>query len=119
VDDRLDTVRPLVVPEIVTLPSEFDITNADSVGGELRAAFRPGVAVVIADMTRTTFCDSAAARNLLLANDKAIERQAELRLAIPSATVLRTLTVLGLDRVLRIYPGLEAALTSEPSRRSP
>ena len=115
-DDRLDTVRPLVVPEIVALPPEIDITNADRVGDELRAAFRPGVAVVIADMTRTTFCDSAAARNLLLANDKAAERQAELRLAIPSAAVLRTLAILGLDRVLRIYPSLESALTSGRSR---
>ena len=114
-DDRLGTVRPLIVPEVVRLPTEIDITNADSVGAELRAAFRPGIAVVIADMTRTTFCDSAGARNLLLANDKAAERQAELRLALPSATVLRTLTVMGLDRVLRIYPSLESALTSERS----
>lgn len=111
-EDRLDTVRVLVVPEIVTLPAEIDITNANSVGEELRAAFRPGVAVVIADMTATAFSDSAAARNLLLAHDKATEAQAELRLAIPSATVLRILTVLGLDRVLQIYPSLESALSS-------
>jgi anti-sigma B factor antagonist len=112
VEDRLATVRPLVVPEIVTLPAEIDFTNAGSVGEQLRTAFRPGVAVVIADMTATTFSDSAAVRNLLLASDKAAEAQAELRLAIPSATVLRTLTMLGLDRVLQIYPSLESALTS-------
>jgi anti-sigma B factor antagonist len=112
VDDHLGTVRPLVVPEIIALPPEIDITNADRVGAELRAAFRPGVAVVIADLTPTTFCDSAAARNLLLAHDKASESHAELRLAIPSAAVLRTLQILGLDRILRIYPSLEAALTS-------
>jgi anti-sigma B factor antagonist len=112
VDDRLGTVRPLVVPAIIALPREIDITNADRAGAELRAAFRPGVAVVIADLTRTTFCDSAAARNLLLANDTASESHAELRLAIESAAVLRTLKILGLDQVLRIYPSLEAALTS-------
>jgi anti-anti-sigma factor len=117
VDDRLGTIRPLVVPEIIALPPEIDITNADGVGTELRTAFRPGVAVVIADMTQTTFCDSAAARNLLLANDKASESHAELRLAIPSAAVLRTLKILGLDQVLRIYPSLEAALTSGRSER--
>jgi anti-sigma B factor antagonist len=113
VDDRLGAVRPVVAPEVVRLPPEIDITNADSVGGELRAAFRPGIAVVIADMTQTTFCDSAAARNLLLANDEAAERQAELRLALPSPTVLRALKVMGLDRVLRIYPSLESALRGE------
>jgi anti-anti-sigma factor len=116
VDDRPDTGRPPVVPEIVALPPEIDITNADRVADELRAAFRPGVAVVIADMTRTTFCDSAAVRSLLLANDKAVERQAELRLAIPSATVLRTLAMLALDRMLRIYPSLESARTGGRSQ---
>jgi anti-anti-sigma factor len=110
VDDHPDPARPPVAPEIVTLPSEIDITNADRVGDDLRGAFRPGVAVVIADMTRTTFCDSAAVRSLLLANDMAVKRQVELRLAIPSATVLRTLALLALDRILRIYPSLESAL---------
>jgi len=108
VDDHLGLVRPLAVPEIIALPAEIDITNADRVGAELRAAFRPGVAVVIADMTRTSFCDSAAARNLLLANDQAAQGHAELRLAIPSAAVQRTLKILG----LRIYPSLESALAS-------
>ena len=111
-DDHLGLVRPLAVPEIIALPAEIDITNADRVGAELRAAFRPGVAVVIADMTRTSFCDSAAARNLLLANDHAAQAHAELRLAIPSAAVQRTLKILGLDQVLRIYPSLESALAS-------
>jgi anti-anti-sigma factor len=63
-------------------------------------------------MTRTSFCDSAAARNLLLANDQAAQAHAELRLAIPSAAVQRTLKILGLDQVLRIYPSLESALAS-------
>lgn len=111
-DDRVATVRPLVVPEIVTLPPEIDLTNADEIGGELRSAFRPGVAVVIADMTRTTYCDSAGVRHLLLASDTAAERRAEFRLVIPSAAVLRILAVLGLDRLLRIYPTLDAALAS-------
>jgi hypothetical protein len=38
------------VPEIVTFPEEIDIGNADSAARELRAAIRPGVAVVIADI---------------------------------------------------------------------
>jgi hypothetical protein len=54
------TITPLVVPEIVTIPDEIDIRNADRAGRELRAAFRPGVTVVIADMTRTGFAASSA-----------------------------------------------------------
>jgi len=109
-DVRTAAVRPLVIQELVSLPVEIDISNAERVGDELRAAVRPGATVVIADMTRTTFCDSSGARNLLLANRHAAARGAELRLVIPSAAVLRILQVLGLDRGLRIYPTMRAAL---------
>jgi hypothetical protein len=56
VNARSVTASPLVVPEIVTLPDEIDITNAQSVGDELRAAFGQGVLAVIADMTRQAAC---------------------------------------------------------------
>jgi anti-sigma B factor antagonist len=100
----------LIVPEIVSLPEEIDITNADSCGDELRAAIRPGVAVVIADLTRTAFCDSQGMRQLVLAQDRATEAGAELRLAIASPAVLRALKITGLDQLLRIYPSMQAAL---------
>jgi anti-sigma B factor antagonist len=112
--DRSSTVNPLVVPEIVALPAEIDIGNAQQVGNELIGAFRSGVTVVIADMTRTKFCDSSAVRGLLLANDKAVASSAELRLAIESAAVLRALTVMGVSGMLAIYPSMAAALTNTP-----
>lgn len=108
------TAAPLVTPEIVTLPAEIDINNADSVGRELSSACQPGVAVVIADMTETTFCDSSAIRQLILVSDAASARGAELRLVIPSAVILRALSRLGLDRMLQIYPSLGSALTAGP-----
>jgi anti-sigma B factor antagonist len=107
------SAMPLVLPEIVALPDEIDITNSQRIGDELRAAFRrPDVAAVIADMTRTAFCDSSGIRHLLVANDIAAEVGAELRLVIESGAVLRVLQVTGLDRVLKIYPSLDDALTN-------
>jgi anti-sigma B factor antagonist len=106
------TVTPLVIPEIIALPAEIDVTNAGQVARELRAAFRPGVAVVIADMSATTFCDSSGMRSLLLARDTAITHHAELRLVIPTADVLRALSLLGFDQLLQIYPSLSLALTA-------
>ncbi len=100
----------LVVPEIVCLPEEIDITNAAESGDELRAAIKPGVAVVIADMTRTAFCDSQGMRQLVLAHDRAAESGAELRLAIGSPAVLRALQITGLDQLLQIYPSMQAAV---------
>jgi len=105
------TVRPLVVPELVTLPAEIDISNADAVREDLQAALRPGVAVVIADMTSTVFCDSAGLRSLLLASDAARAAGAELRLVIPSAAVLRIMQVAGFDRLLQVYLAMQEALT--------
>jgi anti-sigma B factor antagonist len=114
VDDnaRNATAKPLVVPEIVTLPAEIDVTNAQRIGDELHAAFGPGVAVVIADMTGTAFLDSSGIRYLLLASEHAAQANAELRLVTESAAVLRILAITGVDRLLKTYPTLQAALTN-------
>jgi anti-sigma B factor antagonist len=109
---RRATVSPFVVPEIVTLPVEIDITNAQSIGGELRAAFGDGALAVIADMTRTRFCDPSGVRQLLLANERADETNADLRLVVRSPAVLRAFHLLGIDTVLAVYPNVEAALTN-------
>jgi anti-sigma B factor antagonist len=103
-----------VSPTVVTLPAEIDMTNADRVGADLRAALATGVTTVVADMTATTFCDSAAIRALVLAHKHAEASGAELRLVVPSACVLRVMSVLGLDALLSIYPGLPEALAVQP-----
>ena len=107
-------VTPLVIPEMVTLPEEIDIRNAGRVGSDLRSALRPGIAVVIADMTLTKFCDSSGVRALLTALDAANSSRAELRVVIPDVQVLRILSLLGVDRLLSIYPSLGTALTAGP-----
>jgi anti-sigma B factor antagonist len=100
----------LAAPEIVTLPAEIDLSNSAEVSAELRAAFAPGVTVVVGDLTRTVFCDSSGIRQLLLTHDQAVESQAELRLAIGSDAVRRVLKATGAEQVLSVYPSLEAAL---------
>jgi anti-sigma B factor antagonist len=108
------TVAPLVIPEVVTLPAEIDIGNAERIGRELCAAARPGVKVIIADMSLTEFCDSSGVRSLVFGRDAANAIDAELRLVIPSAAVLRVLSLMGLDPVFQIYPSLGLALTASP-----
>lgn len=100
-------------PVVIRLPDEIDITNADSIGDQLRAAFAPGVSVVIADLTDTVFCDSSGIRNLLGAQDAAVASAAQLRLVVRSPAVLRVFSVMGLAHLLRIYPGLDEALADE------
>jgi anti-sigma B factor antagonist len=107
--------RATVRPTVVTLPDEIDMDNAERVGEDLQAAFAPGVTVVVADMTATTFCDSRGIRALVLAHKRAAASGAELRLVVPSPGVLRVLALLGLDRVAAIYPSLSEALRAEPA----
>ena len=95
---------------VVPLPAEIDLDNADQIGRQLDAALAPGVATVVADMTATRFCDTSGVRMLVLAHKQAAAHNAELRVVIPSADVLRVLGILKVDRVLRIYPSLADAL---------
>lgn len=97
-------------PVIVPLPAEIDVVNAGEVGERLRAAFSPGVRVVIADLGSTVFCDSSGVRQLVLAHKRAVASNREFRVVISSGGVLRVLAIQGLDRVLEIYPDLAAAL---------
>jgi anti-sigma B factor antagonist len=99
---------------VVTLPTEIDIANAESVGEELCAAFAPGVRAVIADMTGTRFCDSTGISMLIVAHQKALSNHAELRLVVVSTAVLHALTLVRIDHLLPVYPSLAEALLPEP-----
>ena len=99
-------------PQVITLPAEIDLSNSEQVGNELRAAFRPGASVVVADLTVTTFCDTSGARTLLVASKEASAAHIELRLAVQEGNVRRTMSLLGLDHVLRIYPTVAEALST-------
>ena len=57
----------LAQPVMVALSHEVDLTNADSVGEQLATACALRGAMIIADMTATTFCDSTGIRMLVLA----------------------------------------------------
>jgi anti-sigma B factor antagonist len=106
-------------PVVVTLPAEIDIANADRIGEELCAAFAPGIRTVIADMTGTRFCDSSGISMLLMAHRKASASNAELRLVALSTVVLRALTLVRIDHLLRVYPSLAEALKPGPAPEPP
>jgi anti-sigma B factor antagonist len=99
-------------PVVVTLPAEIEMFNADAVEAQLRDACAAG-ATVIADLSATTFCDSAGARALLTAHKQAALGHAQLRAAVPPGAVRQMLTLLGLDTILLIFPSVTEALTAE------
>jgi anti-anti-sigma factor len=98
-------------PVLVALPAEIDLDNARDVRNQITgAALRPGVTIVIADLTATTFCDSMGARALVQAHKRAACNGTELRLLRPRPPVMRVLALLGLDQLLAIYDSLEDAM---------
>ena len=96
---------------VVTLPAEIDITNADRVREDLLSVLNHGAAVLIADLSKTTFCDSAGVGALARTFRRAEASQSELRLVVSTPAVQRVLTLTGVDRLLDIYPSVTASLS--------
>lgn len=95
---------------VVTLPAEVDVTNADQVREDLLAVLNRSAALLIADLSQTTFCDSAGVSALARALRRAEASQSEMRLVVGTSPVRRVLALTGLDRLLEIYPSVPEAL---------
>jgi anti-sigma B factor antagonist len=95
---------------VVTLPAEIDITNADQVREDLLSVLNQGAVLLIADLSQTTFCDSAGVGALARTFRRADANQSEMRLVITTPAVQRVLTLTGIDRLLDLYPSVTAAL---------
>ncbi|HUN33007.1 MAG TPA: STAS domain-containing protein [Trebonia sp.] len=99
---------------VVRLPAEVDLTSADRLREALLAVLSSGARALIIDMTATTFCDSAAIGAITRAARRAAAAGAEIRLAACAPPVLRILDLLGIDRVVAVYPTVAEAAGSLP-----
>ncbi len=94
---------------VVTLPEDIDLSNAGQIREQLLTVINRGAAVLIADMTATISCDYAGAEAVIRAHRRAVISGTDLRLAVTAQIVRRVLSCSGLDRLVSIYPSLEAA----------
>jgi anti-anti-sigma factor len=107
----MDDQAARVMPVVVVMPAEIDVTNSRQVYEELTGAIGPGVDTVIADMMSTTFCDSSGVHAIMRAYESAAERGVDLRLAVSSSTsVRRVLQLIGVGRLMPVYESLQDAL---------
>lgn len=97
---------------VVTMPTEIDAVNASAVRQALLALPTHGTAVLIIDMSGTLFCDSAGIQVIVEAYRRATATRTTLRLV--ATEVRRVLTLIGVDRIIPIYPTLDEALAGEP-----
>ncbi len=94
---------------VVTLPEDIDLSNAGQIREQLLTVINRGAAVLIADMTATISCDYAGAEAVIRAHQRAVISGTDLRLVVTAQIVRRLLSYNGLDRLVSIYPSLEAA----------
>lgn len=100
-----------VMPVVVVLPTEIDVTNSEQVYEQLVAVLAPGVDSVIADMMSTAFCDSSGVHAIMHAYETAAERGVGLRLAVsPTTSVRRVLQLIGVGRLMPVHGSLQEAL---------
>jgi len=99
---------------IVTFPGQVDVSNADQLRDRLLSVINRGAAVLVADMTGTLSCDHAAMDAIARAFQRATVSGAQLRLVVTAPVIRRVLGIEGLDRVVSIYPSLEAATATGP-----
>jgi anti-anti-sigma factor len=99
---------------VVTLPKHIDVTNVAQLREQLLSLINRGAAVLIADMTSTASCDHAAMDAITRAYQRAVISGTQLRLVVTAPVIRRVLGIEGLDRLVAIYPTVEAATAAGP-----
>lgn len=94
---------------VLALPEHVDESNAGQIQDKLLSVINRGARALIADMTATISCDHAGADAVVRAFQQAVISGTELRLVVTAQTVRRMLSFSGVDRLVSIYPSLEAA----------
>ena len=105
-------VRWMGAQAVVTLPEHIDVSNAGQIREELLSVINRGADEVIADMATTISCDHAGADAVARAYQRAVVSGAQLRLVVTAQIVRRVLSLSGLDRLISIYPSLDAAIAA-------
>ena len=97
------------------MPAELDVTNTSEVGELLAAVIAQSPDVITADMTATTFCDSAGVHAIARAHEQAVAAGAELRLALGDSPAARIFELTGFDQLLPIYSDIQQSLHTLPA----
>lgn len=107
---------------VVTLPEEIDVTNAETVQVELLAALDQSPTLLIADMSKTNFCDSSGVSALVRVFTRAAASGSGLRLVVSTPAVQRVLSITGVDRLVDVFPSVAASLAGpcgQPDQAQP
>ena len=88
---------------------EIDIAAVPTFRDQLRRVVEDGSSSIVIDLSGVRFIDSAGLRVLVDGLTRARRRDADLRVACPSASLRRTFEISGLDKVMNVHESLEDA----------
>jgi anti-sigma B factor antagonist len=103
---------------VMAAPEEIDITNAAELRSALLEAAAHGHGTVVADLSRTRFCDSSGLHTLLAAHKRATAEGGEMLLVIAGTAVLRVFALTCVDRIIPNFTTLEEALAQTSANGS-
>ena len=107
------TIEQIGDVHVVTLRGEVDAYTAPSLRIDLRQLIEDvGATAVVIDLAAVTFLDSSALGALVGALRRLRERNGTLRVVAPQNAAARIFELTGLDTVLELYTGREAALSA-------
>lgn len=95
---------------VVTLPGEIDVNNADTVQEDLLAVLDHDATLLVADLSKTTFCDSAGVSALVQAFRRATNGGTSMRLVVATPAVQRVLSITGVNRLVEVFPSVADSL---------
>jgi len=100
--------RPAVT--IARLDGELDIATTPALRERLLSVFRPGVRLLVIDLSGVSFCDVSTLAVLVATQRRAGRLGIAVRLACPRPQMARLLRITGLDQCFTICATLDDAL---------
>jgi anti-sigma B factor antagonist len=110
--DRIDAsfeVGELGGHTVLAARGEIDIAAVPAFRDQLRRLVDDGSPSIVIDLSGVRFIDSAGLRVLVDGLTRARRRDAEMRVACPSASLRRTFEISGLDKVMHVHESVEDA----------
>lgn len=96
---------------ILTCVGDLDLNQADELRRTIGSATRSGANTIVIDVSGTGLVDSTTLGVLLHANTACKENGSTLIIAGAPRIVTRSITLTGLNRILRMAPDVKTALT--------
>ena len=97
---------------IVTFPAHIGVSNASQLSDRLLAVINRGAEVLVGDLADTQSCDHSAVAAVARACQRAAINGTRVQLVVTAPAVRRVLAIEEVDRLVPIYPSLEAALAT-------